>query len=91
MSLYIVPDISAGFEHNCEIRTITTRNRANLHLPDFRLATVQKDAYYSGIKVYNDLLSHVKSLIYDKRKFKTTLKKLSSDTFLLFFRRIFQY
>jgi hypothetical protein len=62
------------FEHNCEVHTINTRNRTNLHLPRCRLTAVQKCTYYSGIKVYNDLPSNIKSLIHDKTKFKTTLK-----------------
>jgi hypothetical protein len=49
--LLFVIDSSDMFEHNCEIHTTNTRNRTNLHLPHCRLTTVQKDAYYSGIKV----------------------------------------
>ena len=62
------------FEHTCEIHTTSIRNRTNLHLPHLKLTTVQKGAYCSEIKVYNDLPSNIKSLIYDRRKFKTTLQ-----------------
>jgi hypothetical protein len=62
------------FEHYCEIHAVNIRIGTNLRQPHLRLTTVQKGAYHSGIKVYSDLSSNIKSLIYDKRKFKTTSK-----------------
>lgn len=60
--LLSVIDSSDMFEHTCEIHTISTRNRTNLHLPHLRLTTVQIGAYCSGIKVYNDLPSNIRGL-----------------------------
>jgi Reverse transcriptase (RNA-dependent DNA polymerase). len=59
--LLFVINRSDMFEHTCEIHTINTRNRTNLHLPHLRLTTVQQGAYYSSIKVYNDLPSNIKA------------------------------
>jgi hypothetical protein len=53
--LMFVMNNSDMFEDICEIYTINTRIRTNLHLPLLRLTTIQKGTYYSGIKVYNDL------------------------------------
>jgi hypothetical protein len=76
-------------EHNCEIHTANTRNRTNLHLPHLRQQF--KSCLYSGIQVYNDHPSNIKRFIHDKRYLKLHKKKLSSDTFLIFIRGIFQF
>jgi hypothetical protein len=64
------------YKHTCTLTEVINLHfyENHIHLPHLRLTTVQKGAYYSGIKVYNDLPSSIKSLIYDQRKFKTTLK-----------------
>jgi hypothetical protein len=83
------------FEHNCEIRTINPRNGICLYRSHFRLTTVQKGPFYSGVKIYIYLVSNIKSLIHGKGNFKTALKTyfchIPSVTFLLFFRRMFQF
>jgi hypothetical protein len=55
------------FEHNCGIHTISTRTRTNLHLPHLRFTIAPKGAYYTGIKVYDNLPSNTKCLIQEKR------------------------
>ena len=47
---------------NSEIRNINTRTKSNLHQPISNLSTYQKGTYYSGIKVFNSLPTHIKDL-----------------------------
>ena len=55
--------------HNLETR------QSNLYIPQANLTIYQKGAYYSGIKIFNQLPSHIKNVNGNIVKFKTTLKK----------------
>ena len=58
------------FEHNCEIHTVNTRNKTNLHLPHLKLQTVPKGVFFFRIQIYNDHPSNIESVIHDKRNLK---------------------
>jgi len=79
VSIHIVPstlviDNRDHFKVNSEIHHINTRNKSNLHLPITNLSVYQKGAYYSGIKVFNSLPTHIKELYNNRNHFKRTLK-----------------
>ena len=54
---------------------IDTRQRNNLYLPQANLTIYQKGAYYSGIKIFNNLPLEIKIVADDQKKFKCALKK----------------
>jgi hypothetical protein len=78
------------FGANADVHSVDTRNKHNLHRPTANLSCFQKNAYYAGIKIFNNLPSDLKSLMNDKAQFKIALKRYlnthslySDDEFLL--------
>ena len=63
------------FLKNTENYNLDTRQKNNLHLPQANLTIYQKGAYYSGIKIFNNLPLEIKNVADNQKKFKTTLKK----------------
>jgi hypothetical protein len=57
-----------------DILSFNTRSNYDLHIPVENLAVFQKRVWYSGIKVYNHLLSTLKQISNDVFKFKMALK-----------------
>ena len=63
------------FSTNTENHNIDTRQRNSLHLPQANLTIYQKAAYYSGIKIFNNLPLEIKNVAGNQKKFKIVLKK----------------
>ena len=59
---------------NSDIHTINTCNNYNLYMPNTNLTIFQKGVLYSGCKIYNKLPPHIKGLLNDLKRFKSTLK-----------------
>ena len=59
---------------NQEIHSINARFNMNLHPPTCNLIVFQKGAYFSGIKLFNHLPSHIISLSNEIKLFKLALK-----------------
>ena len=55
---------------------LDTRQRNNLQLPQANLTIYQKGAYYSGIKIFNNLPLEIKNVAGNQKKFKIALKKI---------------
>jgi hypothetical protein len=51
---------------------LDTRQRNNLHLPQANLTIYQKEACYSGIKIFNKLPLEIKNVASKKKKFLYT-------------------
>ena len=51
-----------------------TRQCCNLHPPLPSSVKYRKGVYYSGIKIFNNLLSHIKTRSDNPKQFKSTLK-----------------
>ena len=64
------------FSTNTENHNIETRQRNNLYLPQANLTIYQKEAYYLGIKIFNNLPWEIKNVAGNQKKFKITLKKI---------------
>jgi hypothetical protein len=64
--------ITSMDSHNLE-----TRQCNNLYTPQANLPVYQKDAYYSGLKIFNKLDSNINNVNSNITKFKTTFKKVS--------------
>jgi hypothetical protein len=62
------------FKINSDIHNINTRSNLDLHYPQSHLLVYQKDAHYTGIKVFNRLPVPIKQLSHDTKQFKMTLK-----------------
>jgi len=56
-----------------QVHKINTRQTSDLYVPTANLAIYEKDVYYSGIKIYNQLPTAIKYLSGDKNKFKLAL------------------
>jgi len=56
------------FHVNSEIHGFNTRQSSNLHQPQANLSLYQKGAYYSGIKVFKNLPSNIKKIIFNSPK-----------------------
>jgi hypothetical protein len=65
------------FLTNNKNHNIDTRQRNNLYLPQANLTIYQKDAYYSQIKIFNNLPLGIKIVADNQKKFKRKLKKFS--------------
>ena len=65
---------SEFFPSNYEIHDQDTHYNHNLHVPTTNLTLVQRGVLYSGIKIYNHLPTHIKSLLKDPKQFKLKLK-----------------
>ena len=63
------------FLTNTESYNLDTRQKNNLHLPQANLIIYQKGAYYSGIKIFNNLPLKIKNVGDNQKKFKNALKK----------------
>jgi hypothetical protein len=63
------------FTPNNEIHKYKTRNNTNLHLPTVNITKYSKGPYVSGLKAFNHLPRHIKSLANDTKSFKTSLKR----------------
>jgi hypothetical protein len=63
------------FLSNSQIHQINTRQIPNLYVPTANLVIYQKGVYYSGIKIYDHLLTAIKNLSDDKNKFRLALKR----------------
>jgi hypothetical protein len=66
------------FQANSAVHSINTRNKNHLHRQAANLTCFQKSTYYSGIKIFNNLPSGLKSLMNGKAKFKVVLKRYFS-------------
>ena len=54
---------------------VYTRNLDNLHIPSTSLALVQKGVLYTGSKIFNNVLLHIKNTSRDHTLFKNKIKK----------------
>jgi len=62
------------FQTNSAIHSVNTRNRDHLHRPTANHSRSQKSAYFVGIKIFNNLLSNLGSLMNKQTQFEVTLK-----------------
>jgi hypothetical protein len=72
--LLFVVDNGIHYRVNCEMHSINTRNKSNLHLLIYNLLVYQKGPYYSGINVFSNLPSQIKDLSHNRNQFKRALK-----------------
>ena len=63
------------FLTNTENYNLGTRQRNNLYLPQANLTIYQKGAYYSGVKVFNNLPSEIENVDGRQKKFIIALEK----------------
>jgi hypothetical protein len=87
---FIVND-QEHFQTNLALHIVNTRNRHDFHRPSANLPWLQKSACYSGIKILNNLICSLKSLVKKNVQFKAALKRYlntysfySFDEFLMF-------
>jgi len=70
------------FTKNLEVHNHDTRSANNFHLPISNLTKYQKGAFYAGIKIFNNLPTHVKYVANEIQVFKSSLKRfLLSNSF----------
>jgi hypothetical protein len=80
--LLFIVDNMEKFQRNLDINSISTRHRYNPHVPNSNLSKYQKEVYYSGIKIFNNLPPNVKKLSHNIKMFKRALKQhLLSHTY----------
>jgi len=63
------------FWTNIENCNIDTRQRNNLYQSQANLTIYQKGAYYSGIKIFNNLPMEIQNVASNLKKFKIALKQ----------------
>jgi hypothetical protein len=61
------------FIRNLEVHNHDNRSAKNFHLPVTNLTIYQKNAYYTGIKIFNYLSTHIKNVANEVQVFKKTL------------------
>jgi hypothetical protein len=64
-----------NFQTNSSIHNINMRNKHHLQRPTTSLSCFQKNAFYSGIRIFNSLPRSITNLKNENTKFKVTLKK----------------
>jgi hypothetical protein len=73
--LLFIVDNKNLFHANSEVCSINTRQNFHLHDPQANLTLYQKVAYYSGIKIFNNLPPNIRNLSCDVKKFKLEIGK----------------
>ena len=73
--LLFVADNEEHFRWNFEFHGFNTKNKTNLHPPPSKLTVFQKGPYYSRIKAFNNLTTHVKNFLQTKKQFKRALEE----------------
>jgi IS1 family transposase len=63
------------FQTNSSIHNTNMRNKHHLHRPTANISCFQKNALYSGIRIFNSLPCSITNLKNEKTKFKVTLRK----------------
>jgi hypothetical protein len=63
------------FTTNHDAHNLQTRHRNDLHLPTSTLTLYQKGVYYSGIKLFNNLLRNIKEIVGSRKQFKIALRR----------------
>jgi hypothetical protein len=53
---------------------MNTRQKYNYHLPSSNLSLFQKEVYFTGIKMFNNLPQSIKNLSNGTKQFKSALK-----------------
>jgi hypothetical protein len=56
------------FSTSIENHNIDIRQRNNLYLPQANLTIYQKESYYSGIKIFNNLPSEIKNVTGNQKR-----------------------
>ena len=79
------------FTVNSEIHNISTRQHTNLHQPTSNLTGYQQGIYYSAVRVYNNLPSHIKQLPDYPKNFELQLKTFLYLHSLYSLEEYFQY
>jgi len=67
------------FTRNLSVHNHNTRSAKNFHLPITNLTMYQKAAYYTGIKIFNYLPTHIKNVGNVIQVYKKTLKRFLLD------------
>jgi len=81
LSIFVIKN-KLFFFTNCQIHSVRTRFKTNLHPPIANLTKFQKGVYYSGIKIFNNLPHNIKDLAYETKLFWNALKRfLLSNSF----------
>jgi hypothetical protein len=62
-----------------EVHDHDTRSVNNFHSPITNLTKYQKGAYYTGIKIFIYLSTHIKNVAHEIQVFKKTLKRFLLD------------
>jgi hypothetical protein len=63
------------FQTVSALHSVDARNRLEVHRPAASLSCFQRTAYYSGIKIFNNLSCRLKSFINKNVQFKAALKR----------------
>ena len=63
------------FISNLEMHGISTRFNSDLHLPLTILTLCQKGFFYSGSRIFNQLLPNIKDLFNNRKRFTSAVKK----------------
>jgi len=71
------------FSTKNENHNLDTRQRNNLYLPQANLTIYQKAAYYSGIKIFNNLPLEIKNVAGNQEKVQNCFEKISIHLFIL--------
>jgi hypothetical protein len=70
---YVVENLDK-FKRNTDVHNLNTRRKYDLHIPNTNLTKHKKGVYYTGIKLFNNLLPTIKSLNQDTKVLKPALK-----------------
>jgi hypothetical protein len=62
------------FTTNHDAHNLQTRHRNYLYLPTSTLTLYQKGGYYTGIKLFNNLLRNIKEIVGSPKQFKIALR-----------------
>jgi hypothetical protein len=68
-------------QKNLDVRNHDTRSANNFHLPIINLTIYQKGAYYTGIKIFNYLPTHIQNAANEIQVFKKTKRFLLDNSF----------
>jgi len=72
------------YQNNSSVRDMNTRQQNKLHIPLFRLSSLQRGVYYSSVKIFNQLPQNIFKFHKNIYTYKDLVNRLPCKKCLLF-------
>jgi len=73
LTLFAIKNLTI-YQTNSSVHGMNTRQQNKLHIPSVRLSSIQRDVYYSSVKIFNQLPQNIFKYCNNIHTFKTLLR-----------------